>query len=112
MRHSATLLTALVLTLALPGLGEAPADSPDAKTKTAAPAQQPPVQTLQVFSRETIVDVIVTDARGNPVRNLPQSDFTILEDNKAQPIRGFGEFGVGDLPAHRLPVLPSGMRRT
>ena len=30
----------------------------------------------------TIVDVVVTDAKGKPVHDLKQSDFTVLEDGK------------------------------
>ncbi|MDP9039763.1 MAG: VWA domain-containing protein [Acidobacteriota bacterium] len=50
-----------------------------------------PVATLQVYSRLTVVDVTATDASGAPVHNLQQSDFTILEDGKPQPIRNFSE---------------------
>jgi VWFA-related protein len=111
MRPSPSLLFAFVLTIALPTFCATPADSAASPgVSTATPAQQQPtVQTIQVFSRETIVDVLVTDAKGNPVRNLKQSDFTIKEDNKPQPIRSFAEFGVGQQPAHRLPPLPSGV---
>jgi VWFA-related protein len=48
--------------------------------------------TLKVTSRETVVDVSVTDANGNPVHGLQQSDFTVKEDGKPQPIRSFHEF--------------------
>ena len=47
--------------------------------------------TLQVYSRETIVDVLVTDKDGHPVHNLKPSDFTVTEDGKPQPIRSFLE---------------------
>ena len=47
--------------------------------------------TLQVYSRLTVVDVTATDADGQPVHGLKQSDFTILEDGKPQPIRNFEE---------------------
>jgi VWFA-related protein len=78
--HPGTLsLTAATLLLTLPALAQPPA--PDSSTTT-----------IKVFSRETIVDVIVTDAKGNAIRGLKQSDFTIQEDGNPQPIRGFGEF--------------------
>ena len=57
-------------------------------------ASQASVPTLHVTSREIIVDVMVTDANGNPVRGLKQSDFTIEENGKPQPIRSFREFGT------------------
>ena len=39
---------------------------------------QPALPTLHVYSRETIVDVLVTDDKGQPVRGLTRSDFTAL----------------------------------
>jgi VWFA-related protein len=78
-----------------------------------ASAQSPPppnpdstAPTIQVYSRETIVDVLVTDAKGNPVRNLNQSDFTISEDGNPQPIRSFAEFGPNQSAPHNPPRLP------
>jgi VWFA-related protein len=65
------------------------------------PAATPP-QTLQVYSRETIVDVTVTDDQGNHVRNLTRADFTIAEDDKPQPIRSFKETAVT-----RTAILPA-----
>jgi VWFA-related protein len=64
-------------------------------------AQQDPnsTPTLQVYSRLTVVDVTATDAGGQPVYGLKQSDFTILEDGKPQPIRNFEEVGL-------RPVMP------
>jgi VWFA-related protein len=60
--------------------------------------------TLQVYSRLTIVDVTATDASGQAVHGLTQSDFTILEDGKPQPIRNFEEVGERPImPARELP---------
>jgi VWFA-related protein len=77
-----------------------------------APAQQPTqpaVATIQVYSRETIVDIIVTDAKGQPVRGLPKSAFTVMEDGKPQPIRSFGEFGIETNAPDIAPRLPPGI---
>jgi VWFA-related protein len=68
----------------------------------AAHAQSTP--TLKVYSRETIVDVTITDAQGQPVHNLKQSDFTLKEDGKPQPIRSFHEYTTQTVPP--LPTLP------
>jgi VWFA-related protein len=60
--------------------------------------------TLQVYSRLTIVDVTASDAIGNPVHGLQQSDFAILEDGKPQPIRNFEEVSSQDvLPPRQMP---------
>ena len=45
-----------------------------------------PRLTLKVNSRAVLVDVIVTDKSGNPVKGLNQSDFTVLEDGKPQSL--------------------------
>jgi VWFA-related protein len=71
-------------------------------------AQNPPAPgttapTLKVYSRETIVDVTVTDAKGNPVHGLTQSNFTVKEDHKPQPIRSFEEFRALVPPRPELP---------
>jgi hypothetical protein len=55
----------LTLTLAAILIHAAPA----ARPQTSAP-------TIQVYARETVVDVTVTDAHGNPVHGLTQADFT------------------------------------
>jgi len=61
-------------------------------------------KTLQVYSRLTVVDVTATDADGQPVYGLRQSDFTILEDGKPQPIRNFEEVGLRPvMPVRELP---------
>ena len=60
--------------------------------------------TLKVYSRETIVDVNITDSKGNPVHGLTQSDFTVREDGKPQAIRSFEEFGTQ--PVQPQPKLP------
>jgi VWFA-related protein len=49
--------------------------------------------TIQINSRETVVDVIVTDKDGQPVHGLTQADFTIKENGKEQAIQSFKEFG-------------------
>jgi VWFA-related protein len=54
-------------------------------------AAQSTTPTLHIYSRETVVDVTVTDSKGNPVYGLTQSDFTIEEDGKPQPVRSFLE---------------------
>jgi VWFA-related protein len=79
-----------------------PSIRPNAAAQQSGPTTTAP--TLHVTSRETVVDVSVTDAKGNPVHGLQQSDFTVKEDGKPQPIRSFEEFGSEDVP--EPPKLP------
>ena len=86
-------LTPLLLLLALPALAQSPQPAP---TITAP--------TLKVYAREPVVDVTVTDAKGNLVHGLKQEDFTLQEDGKPQPIRSFQEYSTETEPP--LPKLP------
>jgi VWFA-related protein len=66
-------------------------------------ANQSSAPTLKVYSRETVVDVTVTDANGQPVHGLKQSDFTVLEDGKPQAIRSFHDYGVATPSTPAIP---------
>jgi VWFA-related protein len=54
---------------------------------TSSPAAQPPV--FHASSRLVVVDVIVTDGKGEAVSGLTAHDFTVLEDGKPQKITDF-----------------------
>jgi VWFA-related protein len=88
------LAIAAALALACPGRAQAP--------QASAP------ETLQVYTRETIVDIVVTDDKGRHVRNLKQSDFTVEEDGNPETIRSFKESGLGLTTARPQPRLPPG----
>ena len=51
-----------------------------------APAQQPPTPQNQ---NQTTLNVVVTDRKGTPVPNLPQSDFVVHVDGRAVPVSDF-----------------------
>lgn len=61
-------------------------------TFVAAQQQNP---TFRSGIRLVDVDVVVTDQNGNPVRDLTQDDFEIIEDGRRQPVR---TFSLIDLP--------------
>ncbi len=50
-------------------------------------AQVPYIETFDVQLHN--LDVVVTDAKGNPVRGLTKNDFVVLENGKPQPITNF-----------------------
>lgn len=79
MRSRFVAVKFLVLFLALVSVAQ---ESP-------APEQEPPVPTLHANTRLVVLDVVVTDKQGLPVRNLTKSDFTVLEDGKEQTIASF-----------------------
>jgi VWFA-related protein len=55
----------------------------------AAPADQAPVAVIKKESKLVLVDAVVTDKKGNYVRDLTQSDFKVFEDNKEQAVSAF-----------------------
>jgi VWFA-related protein len=105
MRLNQTSIAAIGVIAAALALSQANAQT----LATPAPQNPPPnPQTLHVYSRETIVDVIVTDDKGNHVRNLTRNDFTVLEDGHPQPIRSLKETGVTRAAARPQPRLAPG----
>ena len=92
---------------------EAPKDaSPkDASPKDASPAASQSAQpdsavpqsnvVIKKESRLVLVDTVVTDKKGEYIRDLKQSDFKVYEDNKEQAI---STFSTGSDPAIRGPV--------
>lgn len=72
--------------------------SSDGQAAAATPAQgsaradAQPTAILKVSSRAVLVDVVVTDRKGVPIRGLHQDDFKVLEDGKSQDLRSFQEF--------------------
>ncbi len=70
-----------------PATPAAPATPPAAEqAPVAAPADQPVFRAGVNFVR---VDAIVTDRQGNPVTDLTQDDFEVVEDDKKQVIETF-----------------------
>src|SRR5262245_35582382 len=58
------------------------------KTK---PAPEPEAETIHINTNLVAVPVSVTDAQGNPVRNLKVEDFHIEEEGVQQQIQTLGE---------------------
>jgi VWFA-related protein len=90
---------------------DAPKDAPAKDTSSAAP--QSPRQNsaepqsnvvIRKESRLVLVDTVVTNKKGEYVRDLKQSDFKVYEDNKEQAI---STFSTGSDPA----IQASGQKR-
>ena len=58
--------------------------------------------------RRVVVDVVVSDAMGNPVRGLTASDFAIAEDGKTQRIHSFDVHDF-DSASDSLPKPPASL---
>src|SRR5512142_173956 len=52
-----------------------------------APANLPP--TIKAETRLVLVDTVVTDKKGNYVKDLAMKDFRVWEDNKEQSLKSF-----------------------
>src|ERR1035438_2726913 len=95
-RVRTTALATLILA-ALPTVSAVPASAHAQEASGAAakpPTQHSSAPTIKVSSRETIVDVTVTDAKGQSVQGLRKADFTVEQDGKPQSIRSFQEFAA------------------
>jgi VWFA-related protein len=84
-RFSAALI-ALVLVSAAATLQGRQQQTPPPPPEAPSPAQQPTFRAGINFVR---VDAIVTDRQGNPVTDLNQTEFEVLEDGKPQTIESF-----------------------
>jgi len=80
-------------------------------------AQTPPVTTQQPVFRSSVeivhMDISVLDKVRRPVRGLKETDFTVLEDGKPQPVANFAEVYVPDTaepPAKWMKVISPDVR--
>ena len=103
----------LVCFLAASSLPAQAADSVQTSAVTPAAPQDEQITTLRVHSNLVVIDVVVTDSKGNPVHGLKKEDFALTEGGKPQLIKGFEEHTImppdqtGDVTA--VPRLPPGL---
>jgi VWFA-related protein len=64
------------------------------------------VTSLHVTVQRVVVDVVVTDATGKPVKNLALQDFKVYEDGELQQLRSFDEHISEASPVLPRPELP------
>jgi VWFA-related protein len=55
----------------------------------ASPENEGSVYTLHVYQDLVVLDVVVTDKNGNPIRKLKRENFAVYEDNEPQEISTF-----------------------
>lgn len=68
-----------------------PKDPQDPRKPGKQPDPEP--ETIRIDSRLVTVPVSVTDANGNPIRNLTAEDFVVEEDGVTQQVQTLGEPG-------------------
>ena len=61
--------------------------------QSASSASSGAVDTIKVESRVVLVDTVVTDKKGNYIRDLAGNDFKIWEDGKEQAVSSFSQIG-------------------
>jgi len=71
-----------------------------------APQPNKPAATVKVTVRRVLVDVIVTNDKGEPVTGLRERDFEVLEDGKPQKISTFEEHHGATPTEIKLPPMP------
>lgn len=76
-------------------------------------AQQPPSPpkepglVMRVTTRMVLVDAVILDKEGRPVKGLKADDFTVIEDGLRQRIASFSERGSDKAKPVPSPVLPA-----
>ena len=92
----------------------APAPAAGGVSSPNAPAQQAPG--LRVTTRMVVVDVVATDNKDVPIKDLKADDFTVQEEGQEQPVRAFSFHQTeksppsfpGQTSADASPKLPPG----
>lgn len=62
-------------------------------------AEQPHTTTLKVNARLVVLDVVVTDKKGQPIDDLRRDELHVMEDGKPQTLRTFESPDAHKLPA-------------
>jgi VWFA-related protein len=105
-----TLLLTFAAPMALAASSLAQQSVPASTAKDAPAAHQQAYESstvLKVKSRLVVVDVVARDAKGAPVTDLKQEDFTVIEDGKEQKLRIFNFQHPDDSMATAPPQSPA-----
>lgn len=77
--------------------------------QSAAPASADSTATVKTKVRLVLVDVVVTNDKGDPVTGLQKGDFAVLEDGKPQTVSTFEEHHAAVITQIKLPPMPPGV---
>src|SRR5260370_11554671 len=99
----AWLCGALMFLVPVPARSQGQEQPPPPPPPTAATAEQQPVVVIKKESKLVLVDSVVTDKKGNYIRDLTQNNFKVFEDNKEQAVSTFSTGADAATPAHRQP---------
>jgi len=82
-----------------------------ATAQTAAPGAPADTTDLHARTQLVVLDVVVEDGNGQPVKGLKSEDFRVTEDKAPQEIRNFEEFSapLTSAGAPQMPKLPPGI---
>jgi VWFA-related protein len=100
-RHTAFLISVL----ALAGLPVAAQPVPSATSPDPSQA----ITTIHTTARLVVLDVVVNDGHGHPVKGLKESDFNLTEDGVPQTLRSFTEHDAALPPAPEQPTTGSAL---
>jgi VWFA-related protein len=89
IRLAAWLVGGVMCAVPAPTRGQEQPAPPSPQAPAASPAEQQPVVVIKKESKLVLVDSVVTDKKGNYIRDLTQNDFKVFEDNKEQPVSTF-----------------------
>ncbi len=87
IRWAACLAAGAMVLIPAPARGQGQPAAPP--PQAAAPAEQTSGAMIKKESKLVLVDSVVTDKKGNYVRDLTQKDFKVFEDNKEQQVSTF-----------------------
>src|SRR5450631_3799901 len=76
------------------------------QSQTSPPDSGNTVATIKTKVRLVLVDVVVTNGKGDAVTGLHKDDFQVLEDGKPQAISTFEEHHGAPPTQIKLPTLP------
>ncbi len=85
-----------------------PAAGPTILSAQQAPADVPTI-TIRANTRLVVVDVVVTDKKGQPVTSLKPEDFTLEENGKKQKVSVFVPPGIANRAASAPAAMPPGI---